>query len=156
MLLPRATWLVCAGDSIVAQIVATWVGNESRIEAHLQKRAGPCPDHLKELETFATKSCGVRSLDQPKSAIVRRRWSAPNGITPVQALRFDRSHEPLRVGVGIGRSIRRLDDVDPGLGQLRAHSRAPFRVAITNHHVTVADHTVARRRERTRDRAERT
>ena len=38
----------------------------------------------------------------------------------VQALLFDRSHEPLRVGVGIGRPIRRLHDADPGLAQPRA------------------------------------
>ena len=61
----------------------------------------------------------------------------------VQALLFDRSHEPLRVGVGIRCLIRRLHHTDPGLAQSRPHRCAPFRVAITDQHVTVAEHMVA-------------
>ena len=58
----------------------------------------------------------------------------------VQALLVDRSHEPFRVRVGIGRQVRRLRHADPGLAQSRAHRHAPFRVPITDQHVKVAEH----------------
>ena len=70
---------------------------------------------------------------------------------PIEALLFDRSHEPFGVGIRIGRLIRRLHDADPRLAQSRAHRRAPLRVAITDQHAMLDQQPVIRGRHRAHD-----
>src|SRR5450759_1547424 len=55
-----------------------------------------------------------------------------NRNQPIEALLFDRSHEPFGVGIRIGRLIRRQHHADARFTQSRAHGRAPFRVPVTD------------------------
>ena len=76
-----------------------------------------------------------------------------NRDQPIEALLFDRSHEPFSIGVRIRRLIRRLHHADPRLAQPGAHRRAPLRVAITDQHVMLDEQPVVRGGQRPRDLA---
>jgi len=53
-----------------------------------------------------------------------------DGNQAVEALFFDRSHEPFGVSIGIRRSHRRLDETDPRVAEQLAHLPTPFSVAV--------------------------
>jgi hypothetical protein len=48
----------------------------------------------------------------------------------VEALFFNRSHEPFGVSIGIRRSHRRPHDTDPRVAEQLAHVPTPFSVAV--------------------------
>ena len=63
---------------------------------------------------------------------------------PIEALVFDRPHEPFGIGVRIGRLKRRLHDVHAGIVQQLSHVPAPLAVTITNQHAMGAQQAVGR------------
>ena len=64
----------------------------------------------------------------------------------METLVLERAHEPLRVGIRIGRLIRRLHDSESGLAQPRTHGRAPLGVPITDQHAMMDQQPVIRSR----------
>src|SRR5438552_1561173 len=100
-------------------------------------------------------SVGWRALDQrvlqawmiPLAMIVRdefRDRSSKMALAdrnhPIEALLFDRSHEPFGIGIRIRRLMRRLHHADSGLAQPVAHRPAPLRVAVTDQHARLDQH----------------
>jgi hypothetical protein len=64
------------------------------------------------------------------------------GHHPIEALERDRPHEPLGVGVRIGRLKRRVHHVRAGIAQHLSHLPAPLVVTITHQHAMGAQQAV--------------
>ena len=77
-------------------------------------------------------------LERPSKVALAERHHA------IEALVFDRPHEPFGVGIRIGRLKRRLHDVHPGIAQQLSHVPAPLPVTITDQHAMGAQQAVRR------------
>ena len=61
---------------------------------------------------------------------------------PVEALFPDRPHEPLGIGIGVGRLPRCQNDANPRSLEGLAHRRGPFPIAIADQHPVCAQEPV--------------
>jgi hypothetical protein len=61
---------------------------------------------------------------------------------PIEALVFNRPHEPFSMGVCIGRLKWRLHDVHARIAQLASHIPAPFPVTIADQRTMIAEQAI--------------
>ncbi len=96
----------------------------------------------------------AESLVVPLAVIVRHKLvddvaqtSLPEENDPIETLFTDRAHEPLRVGIGIRRLNRRLQDAHAGAFDEAPECARPFRVPVTNQSPMSHEEAVDRVRE---------